>query len=93
MKSSSCDTVKFQFVKLYGVQTLIENASITLKFAPIVKWYQNFRLLTKKQAGLFRFHVASHKNFPFVFFLHSIDKWFHSYYNVSVKAKVAKKPY
>ncbi len=30
----------------------MENAPIALKFAPIVKWYQNFRLLTKNIATL-----------------------------------------
>ena len=41
-------TYKFQFIELKQVQTLIENAPVTLKFAPIIKWYQNFRLLTNK---------------------------------------------
>ena len=31
-----------------GCKTFHRNAPITIKFAPIEKWYQNFRLLTKK---------------------------------------------
>ena len=34
------------------MQPLYKNASITLKFAPTIKWYQNFRLFTKKSYHL-----------------------------------------